>query len=334
MAISQKLLNEGEHVIVTTRTHVKALFLPILVLLVTLAAAIYLGTLGDGTTGKVIDIVVWVLAAIVIVWWVVRPFLTWLTTSYTFTNRRFLARSGFIAKEGRTIPLNRISGVDFEISVVDRIFGCGTLVSPTRVNRAGSSSTTSRGWSRCSSRSPTSFTGSPSSATTMVSDPGKPLSRDDLIQSILGSTAEFTAEGIAERVEVDLDITRRIWRALGFPEYGEDEVAFTKGDVEALALLQGSVKDGVIDFDTALNLTRAVGTTMARLADWEIATLVPQLPTGGAAGDRIAAAIRLLEDVGPPFEQLLVYAWRRHLAAAASRVEASARTTRSSRPRR
>ncbi|WP_067429304.1 PH domain-containing protein [Nocardioides jensenii] len=128
MAISQKLLNEGEHVIVTTRTHVKALFLPILVLLVTLAAAIYLGTLGDGTTGKVIDIVVWVLAAIVIVWWVVRPFLTWLTTSYTFTNRRFLARSGFIAKEGRTIPLNRISGVDFEISVVDRIFGCGTLV--------------------------------------------------------------------------------------------------------------------------------------------------------------------------------------------------------------
>ncbi|KRF18816.1 hypothetical protein ASG90_02665 [Nocardioides sp. Soil797] len=128
MAISQKLLNDGEHVIVTTRTHVKALFLPIIVLLVTLALAIYIGTFGDGTAGKVIDIAVWVVAAVVIVWWVVRPFLTWLTTSYTFTNRRFLARSGFIAKEGRTIPLNRISGVDFEIGVVDRIFGCGTLV--------------------------------------------------------------------------------------------------------------------------------------------------------------------------------------------------------------
>ncbi|KQY56498.1 MULTISPECIES: PH domain-containing protein [unclassified Nocardioides] len=128
MAISKNLLNDGEHVVVTTRTHVKALFLPILVLLVTLAAAVYLSGLGDGTTGKVIDIVVWVVAAIVFVWWVVRPFLTWLTTSYTFTNRRFLARSGFIAKEGRTIPLNRISGVDFEIGVIDRIFGCGTLV--------------------------------------------------------------------------------------------------------------------------------------------------------------------------------------------------------------
>lgn len=128
MAISRKLLNEGETVVVTTRTHVKALFLPVLVLLVTLAAAVYLSTFGDGTTGTILRWAVWVVAAIVILWWVVRPFLNWLTTSYTFTNRRFLARSGLVAKEGRTIPLNRISGVDFEIGVVDRIFGCGTLV--------------------------------------------------------------------------------------------------------------------------------------------------------------------------------------------------------------
>jgi uncharacterized membrane protein YdbT with pleckstrin-like domain len=64
----------------------------------------------------------------VLFWFVLRPFVAWVTTSYTFTNRRFVKRSGFIAKEGRTIPLNRISGVDFEIGVVDRVFGCGTLV--------------------------------------------------------------------------------------------------------------------------------------------------------------------------------------------------------------
>lgn len=49
-------------------------------------------------------------------------------TTYTFTNRRFMKRSGLIAKEGRMIPLNRISGVDFEIGLIDRVFGCGTLV--------------------------------------------------------------------------------------------------------------------------------------------------------------------------------------------------------------
>ena len=71
---------------------------------------------------------VWALVALVVLWWVVRPLVSWATSTYTFTNRRFIARSGFIAKSGRTIPLNRISGVDFEIGVIDRVFGCGTLV--------------------------------------------------------------------------------------------------------------------------------------------------------------------------------------------------------------
>lgn len=125
MAFPTKLLNAGEHVVVSTRTHVKALILPGLVVLVALAAAIFLSRLIDSSVGS---LVVWILFLGVVVWFVVGPFLRWLTTTYTFTNRRFIKRSGFIAKEGRTIPLNRISGVDFEIGVIDRIFGCGTLV--------------------------------------------------------------------------------------------------------------------------------------------------------------------------------------------------------------
>ncbi|MDN5894200.1 MAG: PH domain-containing protein [Nocardioides sp.] len=128
MAISQKLLNEGEHVVVSTRTHVKALFFPLIVLLVSLAAGAWFMTVGGGTGGRVLHLAVWAIVVVLILWWVVRPFVDWLTTTYTFTNRRLLVRSGFIAKEGRTIPLNRISGVDFEIGVIDRIFGCGTLV--------------------------------------------------------------------------------------------------------------------------------------------------------------------------------------------------------------
>jgi uncharacterized membrane protein YdbT with pleckstrin-like domain len=69
-----------------------------------------------------------VIAIGVALWFLTVPFLRWLTTTYTFTNRRFIKRSGFIAKTGRTIPLNRISGVDFEIGLIDRVFGCGTLV--------------------------------------------------------------------------------------------------------------------------------------------------------------------------------------------------------------
>ncbi len=128
MAINPKLLNEGESVVLSTRTHPKVLLVPLIALVVILAVAVFLNTLGSGDAAGIMHLVVWILAALAIFWFVVRPVVRWATTTYTFTNRRFMKRSGFIAKEGRTIPLNRISGVDFEIGVIDRLFGCGTLV--------------------------------------------------------------------------------------------------------------------------------------------------------------------------------------------------------------
>ena len=125
MAFPTKLLNDGEHVVISTRTHPKALIGPALILLIVVAAVLFAASLTDST---VLGAVVGAVAAGIVVWWVLRPFIDWLTTTYTFTNRRFIKRSGLIAKEGRTIPLNRISGVDFEIGVIDRLFGCGTLI--------------------------------------------------------------------------------------------------------------------------------------------------------------------------------------------------------------
>lgn len=125
MAYPSKLLNEGERVVVHTRTHAKALIVPVLLLVVILVADTVLTRWSDYVA---LDWAIWVVSVAVFGLFVLRPFVDWLTTTYTFTNRRFIKRSGLIAKEGRTIPLNRISGVDFEIGLVDRIFGCGTLV--------------------------------------------------------------------------------------------------------------------------------------------------------------------------------------------------------------
>ena len=128
MAISPKLLNEGEHVVVSTRTHPKVLLMPLIVLLVVLAAAVWLQQVIDGKGGGVPTALEWLIALGILVWFVIRPVINWATTSYTFTNRRFMKRSGWVSKSGRTIPLNRISGVDFEIGLIDRMFGCGTLI--------------------------------------------------------------------------------------------------------------------------------------------------------------------------------------------------------------
>jgi adenylate cyclase len=131
--------------------------------------------------------------------------------------------------------------------------------------------------------------------------------------------------GVAAETGVTIEQARRLWRALGFPEHGV-EVAFNRADVEAVSTLNTLVGSGLLDFDTAVNLTRAVGQTMARLADWEVATLVQRiehLEQGDqATGSRTGSAKRMVEDLNPPFEELLLYAWRRHLAAAVARIEA------------
>jgi adenylate cyclase len=142
---------------------------------------------------------------------------------------------------------------------------------------------------------------------------------------LLGGPRRYTRAEATAAAGVSLDRGRRLWRALGFPDVGE-AAAFTDADELALKTLVGAVDAGAIDFDTAVRLTRAVGQTMARLADWQVATLsarVEQLESGEeATGSRLGSALRLAEQVGVPFEQLLVYSWRRHLAAAVARIEA------------
>ena len=146
-----------------------------------------------------------------------------------------------------------------------------------------------------------------------------------LERAILGEPPSFNAPQVAEQTGVTMDEARRLWRALGFPEHGL-EAAYTDADTEALSTLIRVVRTGLIDFDMAVNLTRAVGQTMARLADWEVATLVhrvEELEAGDdATGSRIGSALRLVDEIEQPFEELLVYVWRRHLAAAIARVEA------------
>jgi adenylate cyclase len=153
---------------------------------------------------------------------------------------------------------------------------------------------------------------------------------EDLEQHILGEPRVFTAAELAESTGVDLDQARRLWRALGFPEHG-GATAFTRSDAKALSTLVGLVDSGLIDFDLAVRLTRAVGQTMARLSDWEVSALLARVlelareqrgASDDGSGDRLDIGLRMIEEFSEPFEALLIYVWRRHLAAAVARIEA------------
>jgi membrane protein YdbS with pleckstrin-like domain len=125
VAISRKLLNEGETVIVDTRTHVKALIFPIFMLVLLLAVGTWVQTQVDH---DLLSKVVWVAVAVGIVWFVVRPLVIWATATYTFTDRRLITRSGVIVRRGHDMPLARISDIAYEFGPIDRLLGCGTLL--------------------------------------------------------------------------------------------------------------------------------------------------------------------------------------------------------------
>lgn len=156
---------------------------------------------------------------------------------------------------------------------------------------------------------------------------GSPPSRPglvDLERAILGEVPVFTAHDLDEG-GIAIGDVRRLWRALGLP-LNEESVTFTGTDATMLGALTEAVDRGVVGRDTAVALARATGQTMARLADWQISALLPaveeQESGPGATGSRVGAAVHVVEDLGDVFEQVLVNAWRRHLAAAVGRVEA------------
>jgi adenylate cyclase len=142
---------------------------------------------------------------------------------------------------------------------------------------------------------------------------------EDLEQAILGSKPELTGAEVADAAGLTGDQAQRLWRALGFPL--ADGSDFSKADADALARVAAIEREGELDFDTIVRMTRAVGQTMDRLAEWEVATLASMLDKTRPDTSKRAEALRLVRAIGPDFQELLTYVWRRHLLAAVARVE-------------
>ncbi len=69
-----------------------------------------------------------VVAIALLMWWLMYPVLVWRTTVYELTNRRMRLRDGILTRNGRDIPLSRVTDVSFRKGVLDRLLGSGTLI--------------------------------------------------------------------------------------------------------------------------------------------------------------------------------------------------------------
>jgi adenylate cyclase len=167
---------------------------------------------------------------------------------------------------------------------------------------------------------------------------------DDIEARLLGQPRSMGAREVSAKASVSVRSARKFWHALGFPHVEDEETVFTEADLLALQSVAALVRDGVFDEPTALGMTRAFARTTDRLAVWQvqlmaeaIGDLPQQVDTTGTPENRgvddgldmtrgmpdpatARAAAAKLADIADDLEPLLVYAWRRHLSAAISRM--------------
>lgn len=165
----------------------------------------------------------------------------------------------------------------------------------------------------------------------VVAQDGKPQRTiQQFVANVLGSEPELTNEQVAELADVPLDVTRALWRAMGFADAGS-AAAFSTADVEALKALMSLVEAGYISYEESIEMVRAIGQHTARLAEWQGNIIARSLLERGVMSQQgvlestdIGPLLRDSEAYQPVLEALMVYSWRRQMAHNAMRAAAVA----------
>jgi len=128
---------------------------------------------------------------------------------------------------------------------------------------------------------------------------------------------------VEARTGVPHERSVRWWRAMGFPEVGDDELAFREDDVEMVRRLDTLLGQGIVDDAEVLRLARLMGASFSRLVEAQLEVIDELLTspdeTGAHSSRRIdpeVLAAAADTDVIEMLETALVYVWRRHLLVA------------------
>ncbi len=128
VAFPEDILTDDEHVVLHLHPHWRRLVVPVLVLVVLAAAVPTAWLLLPEFSQRLY--VLWLITAVAVVvflrftFW---PWLVWKTTHYVFTSERVVLQFGIINRERRDIPLHRVNNHLMNQTLVDRMFGSGTL---------------------------------------------------------------------------------------------------------------------------------------------------------------------------------------------------------------
>src|SRR5450830_822069 len=143
------------------------------------------------------------------------------------------------------------------------------------------------------------------------------LAMKALEQRLLGGERKLRRREVAAGAGLSLLSARKLWRALDFPNLGDEDVAFTETDQTALNTVVDLVRTGKLTEEAAISVTRAIGQMTDRMVVWQIEALVEDMVHQQGVTDAVARKqlVSQLPALVDALEEMLVYSWRRQLNA-------------------
>ena len=124
MKYPARFLSDQEEIAAAFRPHWMAVILPTILTVLTVAAIITVAVRVETPEAW------YAIGGIVLLWLIIAlpRWITWLFTHYVITNERIIVRRGFIARQGKEIPLEVINDVTFSQTVIERMLRSGDLL--------------------------------------------------------------------------------------------------------------------------------------------------------------------------------------------------------------
>ncbi|MDR6637647.1 MULTISPECIES: adenylate/guanylate cyclase domain-containing protein [Paenarthrobacter] len=143
-----------------------------------------------------------------------------------------------------------------------------------------------------------------------------------LESKLLGGERKLRRREVAAGAGVSILSARKIWRALGFPNFGDEDVAFTERDQAALSSILDLVRAGLLTEEAAISVTRSIGQMTDRMVVWQIEALVEDMVSEQGIPDAVARKqlVAQLPALVDSLEEILVYSYRRQLNAGVQRL--------------
>ncbi len=133
---------------------------------------------------------------------------------------------------------------------------------------------------------------------------------------VLPDPALYDLDEVVEVTGMPAEQIVQLWRSLGYPDPSRGDRLFTATDAEMLRTVAELTEEGFLAADLAVQMSRVIGSSLARVASAMIDTFGRDLDTKATADEEFAVYAGTLL---PTMPKVMDYVWRRHLQVAARR---------------